>query len=497
VNTEVIIKALKRGHTCLRITTWEESEARTAVFEAASALGRELWTWSATSGLVRGPLSGNVIKDTHNPAAAMVFIATNILNPSVILMLDLADHFEDKRVLRAFRELAEQLRGGMPAESALVLLDHRDDVPPIVEGVSHKIAVSLPTDEQIEGIIRRCVRNLNAQTKITVTLNRADLTTIIHHLRGLSRRHVEELILDAMLDDKVLNSDDIPRLVQAKRDRLGATGVLEFVDSPASIDEIGGLACLKSWLARREMSFGDEAKKFGLSPPRGVLLLGVQGAGKSLAAKAIATAWKRPLMRLDPGTLYDRYIGESEKRLRDALAQAEAMSPAVLWIDEIEKGFASAASRSTDGGLSQRMFGTLLTWMQEHTSPLFLVATANDIEALPPELLRKGRFDEIFFVDLPREDARRRIFEVHLTRRKIKPESIDLPAVIAASNGYSGAEIEQAVIAALHEAFAGKSTVDTPLLVRCLRKSPPISVTMAEKIAALRHWAKGRCMPAD
>jgi hypothetical protein len=497
VNTELIAEPLRRGHTCLRVATWEESEARTAVFEAAGELGRELWTWSATSGLVRGPLSGNAIKDTHNAAAAMVFLSTNLVNPSMIVMLDLVDHLEDKRVLRAWRELTEQVRAGSPAQSAVVLLDYRDDVPPVVEALAHKVTAPLPTDDQIEGLIRRCVRNIGSATRLNVNLSRSDLTTMVHHLRGLGRRQVEELVRDVVLDDKVLNAEDIPRLVKAKRERLGSTGVLEFVDSPASIDEIGGLSRLKTWLARREQSFSEEARSAGLSPPRGVLLLGVQGAGKSLAAKAIATAWKRPLMRLDPGTLYDRYVGESEKRLRDALRQAEAMSPAVLWIDEIEKGFASAASRSTDGGLSQRMFGTLLTWMQEHTSPLFMVATANDIEALPPELLRKGRFDEIFFVDLPGDEARKRIFEVHLARRKIKTASIDIGSLVQASKGYSGSEIEQAVIAALHEAFSGKTGVDTAILLRCVRESPPISVTMAEKIAALREWAAGRCVPAD
>jgi len=190
------------------------------------------------------------------------------------------------------------------------------------------------------------------------------------------------------------------------------------VEAPVDLDQIGGLRRLKFWLEQRRESLSDEAIKFGLEPPRGVLMLGVQGAGKSLAAKAVATAWQRPLLRMDVGALYDKYIGESERRLREALRQAEQMAPIVLWIDEIEKAFASAASQSSDGGLSKRMFGTLLTWMQERTAPVFLIATANDIEALPPELLRKGRFDEIFFVDLPDLDARRAIFQIHLNRRK-------------------------------------------------------------------------------
>ena len=254
---------------------------------------------------------------------------------------------------------------------------------------------------------------------------------------------------------------------------------------------------LKTWLRQRSDALTPEAKAFGLQPPKGVLLLGVQGAGKSLCAKAIATAWQRPLLRLDPGVLYDRYVGESERRLRSALRQAELMAPIILWIDEIEKGFASAASQSTDGGLSQRMFGTLLTWMQEHEAPVFLIATANNIDALPPELLRKGRFDEIFFVDLPTPPVRREIFAIHLRKRNRNPDDFDLEALAEGSPGYSGAEIEQAIIAALHGAFADSTEIDTPRILAAVAGSPPLSVTMAERIDHLRSWARSRCVPAD
>jgi len=226
-------------------------------------------------------------------------------------------------------------------------------------------------------------------------------------------------------------------------------------------------------------------------------MLGVQGAGKSLCAKAIASVWQRPLLRMDVGALYDRYVGESERRLRDTLRHAERMAPIVLWIDEIEKAFASAASRSTDGGLSQRMFGSLLTWMQEHDAPVFLVATANDIEALPPELLRKGRFDEVFFVDLPDASIRGEIFAIHLRKRGRDPAGFEIDTLADASDGYSGAEIEQAIIASLHDAFAEKQDIDTERLLATLRSSKPLSVTMAERVTALRRWAQGRCLSAD
>jgi SpoVK/Ycf46/Vps4 family AAA+-type ATPase len=273
--------------------------------------------------------------------------------------------------------------------------------------------------------------------------------------------------------------------------------LLEFVQAPTDMTQIGGLCRLKAWLSQREQSLSDEAVKFGLQPPRGVLMLGVQGAGKSLCAKAIATAWKRPLLRLDPGVLYDRYIGESERRLREALQQAQMMAPVVLWIDEIEKAFASAASRSIDGGLSQRMFGTLLTWLQEHQEPVFVAATANDVEALPPELLRKGRFDEIFFVDLPGAAARAEILRIHLQKRRRNPGQFRLDDLAAASEGYSGAEIEQAVVAAMTEAFSARCELSTELVLKAIQDSPPLSVTMVERVQDLREWAKGRCVPAE
>ncbi len=277
---------------------------------------------------------------------------------------------------------------------------------------------------------------------------------------------------------------------------VGQEGILEFIEAPVDLSEIGGLARLKAWLEQRRGALSKEGVEFGLVPPRGVLMLGVQGAGKSLCAKAIASAWRRPLLRLDAGSLYDRYVGESERNLRATLRQAEMMAPIILWIDEIEKAFAGAAGASTDGGLSRRLFGTLLTWMQDHEAPVFIVATANDIEALPPELLRKGRFDEIFFVDLPDESVRAEIFAIHLRRRGRDASAFDVASLARASEGFSGAEIEQAVLGGLHAAFSAGEPLGTAHVMELVRTSPPLSVTMSEKIAHLRRWASTRCVPA-
>jgi SpoVK/Ycf46/Vps4 family AAA+-type ATPase len=272
---------------------------------------------------------------------------------------------------------------------------------------------------------------------------------------------------------------------------------LESITVNRAVDEIGGLANLKRWLAKRRGGLTQQAREFGVDPPRGILLLGVQGCGKSLCAKAVAADWGMPLLRMDPGVLYQKYIGESENRLRDALAQAEAIAPAVLWIDEIEKAFASASAESSDGGLSQRMFGTLLSWMQDHRSPIFMVATANNLTALPPELMRKGRFDEVFFVDLPTGPVRRDVLAIHLKRRKRDPQRYNLDALATATEGFSGAEIEQLVVAALYSAFADKQELTQQHLMTEAVATRPLSILMGEKIASLRAWAESRCVRAD
>lgn len=487
-------RLLRSRHPCVFIATHEEDEALEAAREAAMGQSQDVLLWSVDEGLRNAVIEGDPpILETEHPAAALMHL-TRLKRGCVIIMLDLADHLSDARTLRTLRRAVATMRdlGG-----TLVLIDHEDTLPAVVRSHATRFNLSLPDEEEIEEIVRREVRKEHRNHPVEVQLTRGDLDAIVRNLRGLSRRRIERIVLEMIAEDRKFDADDVVRVLAQKRQLLEGAGLLEFVEAPASLDEVGGLSRLKDWLELREGAMSKRAAEYGLRAPRGVLLLGVQGAGKSLSAKAIATAWRRPLLRLDPGSLFDRFIGESERRLRDALHQAEAMSPIVLWIDEIEKGFASAAAHSTDGGLSKRMFGTLLTWMQEHEAPVFLVATANDIEALPPELLRKGRFDEIFFVDLPDDGARRTIFDIHLRRRRQDPAQFDLDALVKASDGYSGAEIEHAIVAALHEAFAANSMLSTQMVEQAIGASPPLSVTMRERVDSLRRWAQGRCVPAD
>ncbi len=490
-------RLLRARHRCISIATVEEGHALSIVRDAGAALGLPIWVWSATGGVCDGRSEGTqVIEDSENPAAGLHGMARLAETPSLFVTLDLADHFADPRVVRACRDLVQAVdrRGGH-----VVLIDHAGRLPASIEAVATPFEVPLPDERELERILRTTLRSIHREQPIEARISESDLRTIIRNLSGLTRRQAEQIITDTALDDRRFDITDLNRVLAHKRRMLSSSGVLEYVESPVDLSQIGGLRNLKGWLERRRGAFGEGARDFGLVPPRGVLMLGVQGTGKSLCAKAIATAWQRPLVRLDPGSLYDRYIGESEKRLREALKQAEAMAPAVLWIDEIEKGFAAAASTSTDGGVSRRMFGALLTWMQEHTAPVFLVATANDIDALPPELLRKGRFDEIFFVDLPSEEVRRQILDIHLRKRDrdARALGIDLDAVARAAAGFSAAELEQAVLTALHDAYTDGRDVSTDLLLHAIESSPPLSVTAAEKVAALQHWAEGRCVPAD
>jgi SpoVK/Ycf46/Vps4 family AAA+-type ATPase len=492
-DSQRLAKLIQAQHHIISIATLEEEEALQTVRDAAIDRGLDLWLWSMSKGIRDGLLvDGPCVPDTDHPAAAL-FHWTGQEMGSLCVMLDVAGHLKDERTLRLMRDLIAKFEKD---GSYLILIDSQGELPASVQTRSTSFELSLPNEKRLETIIRDALRARNEISRVQVELNRKGLQTIIRNLRGLSARQARQVVLDSVSEDNRFDISDINKILAGKRKMLQGMALLEYIQSPVDLTQIGGLVNLKQWLTTRQDALSEEAAAYGLPGPRGVLMLGVQGAGKSLSAKAVATAWQRPLLRMDVGALYDKYIGESERRLRDALHQAEAMSPIILWIDEIEKAFASAAAQSSDGGLSKRMFGSLLTWMQEHDSGVFLVATANDIEALPPELLRKGRFDEIFFVDLPEAEARREIFAIHLRLRKRDPEKFDLDGLSAAANGFSGAEIEQAIISALHQAFAQKTELNNGLILKAIEQSPPLSVTMAEKVQALRHWASDRCLGA-
>ena len=311
-------------------------------------------------------------------------------------------------------------------------------------------------------------------------------------LSGMTLNQARQIIAYAALHDGKLGPDDVARVIERKAQIIRDGGLLEYFPAQDNRYDLGGFANLKAWLARAKVGFSPEAAALNLHPPRGILIVGVQGYGKSFAAKAIARKWKLPLLKLDAGRLFDKYIGESEKNFRKAIAMAESMAPAVLWIDELEKAMPGGTGKSQDGGLSKRLFGAFLTWLQEKQHAVFVVATANDLFNTPPELLQKGRFDEIFFVDLLTETERRSIFWIHLKLRKQSPDKFDVDRLVAATEGFSGAEIEQAVIASLYRALYQKKPLDTELILQELEETVPLSVSRAEDITHLRETAKGR-----
>jgi AAA+ superfamily predicted ATPase len=491
---EQFSQLVEGGYGCISIVTFEEHYALEIVRRTAEKLKRDMWVWSVAEGVRDGMQDGGpVIAKTDAPAAGLANMA-QAKPGSICVALDLAEHLTGGKALRILRDMIDDFgKTGI----SIVLIDCTDKLPDVIRASSRRFEISLPDEKELHQIVRATLQRLHRMKPIEVGITPRGFDTIVRNLRGLTRRQAVRIISDTVAADQRFADEDINVIIASKRRMIQQNGLLEYIQTPLDLSEIGGMSRLKKWLERRKDVFSPEARKFGLTAPKGVLMLGVQGAGKSLCAKAIATAWCQPLLRLDPGTLYGSYIGESERNLRDALRQTEMMAPVVLWIDEIEKAFASAASRSADGGLSQRMFGTLLTWLQEHQAPVFVVAAANDIEALPPELLRKGRFDEIFFVDLPTAEVREQIFAIHLRKRGRDPSQFDLKALAEASDGYSGSEIEQGVIAGLHAAYAESAELDTQRLVAAVRGSPPLSTTMAESVTALREWAQGRCVLAD
>ena len=462
------------------------------MFERFTMLNeRSLWTWSVTSGLKKanGPESAY---NTTRIEDALRHIDRSASN-SIYLFLDAHRFLDDPVVLRQIKDIAAKSEW---THRMLVFLSSKLQVPAEIEHLTARFRPSLPEPRRITEILNEEARRYRDTTGAQVKANREALGVVAQHLGGLTEEDVRRLARMAMQDGEV-SAADVARLLKAKHELVAASEILVLETGVPDIRELGGLANLKRWLKVRREIFLNPPETSSLPPPKGVLLLGVQGAGKSLAAKCIAGAWQLPLYRLDFGALYQKYHGETERNIREALAVANAMAPCVLWMDEIEKGVAGDSGGDSDGGVSRRVLGTLLTWMNERASRVFMVATANDIAQLPPELLRKGRFDEIFFIDLPQAAAREDILRIHLKRNKQDPAAFDLARLTGQCEGFSGAEIEQAIVAALYEAHAGKRNLDNDAVSTELKRTRPLSVVMAEKVAALREWARERTVPAD
>jgi len=451
---------------------------------------RPLWRWTLTDGLARLDFAqgGEPIAPD---AGATLDAIREAPERGVYLLFDFHPFLRYAMTLRQLREIVQRQRS---SAHTVVLVGARIELPEELEALCMRVPLSLPDIKELAAILRAEALAWQREHGRRVEVDGDAARTIVRNLLGLAATDARRIVRKLIYNDGALTADDLPELMRTKFELLNRSGLLHYEYATASFADIAGVSRVRDWVQRRRAIFLAAEPDPMLDPPKGVLLLGVQGCGKSLAAKAIAGGFGVPLVRMDFGALYNKYQGETEKNLREALHSTELLAPCVLWIDEIEKGLASGGE---DGGVSRRVLGYLLTWMAERKSKVFVVATANAVDELPAELLRKGRFDEIFFVDLPKPSVRNDIFAMHLRRRKLPVEQFDLVALSEASEGFSGAEIEQAVVSALYDASSGAAPPDQPMLLAALGATRPLSVLMREQVEALRIWARGRCVPAD
>jgi len=489
---------IRARYPLVYLVTSEEQRLEAILTELAQVHGKVPLGWSVARGFRRldggrpSPEDGReAVKD---PIAALAH-AEKLAEPSLVVLKDFHPFLSDPAVVRGLRELAHSLKA---TYSTVILLSPTLAIPPEIEKEISVLDVPLPTYRDLLELLKEIVDVVRRNNRATVELSRDDADQLVQAALGLTLAEAESAFAKAIASDGRLSREDIPLVLEEKRQVIRKSGLLEYFAADQTLAHVGGLDQLKTWLNRRGAAFSEAARRFGLPEPKGLLLLGVQGCGKSLTAKAVAGQWRLPLLRLDMGRIFSGLVGSSEENLRKAIRVAESVAPVVLWVDEIEKGLSgSQSSGVSDGGVSARVFGALLTWLQEKTAAVFVVATANRIDALPPELLRKGRFDEIFFIDLPTTAERREILQIHVARRNRDPAAFDLDALAGQTEGFSGAELEAALISALYDAFAEGVELSQRHLARAVAESLPLSVTMREEIEQLRDWARTRTRPAS
>jgi len=474
------------------VDTVEDERAETLLRLVADRLSMPLFLWSRSKGLRRDGAAGPVY-GTADALQALAHIAGTHVD-ALFYMAAFEPLLANDAVAERLREIATEYAG---RAGAIVLTGAGLQLPEPLRRLSATVTLPPPEPAEYRRMLDGIVRDLRKRMNVNVELSEAATARLLANLRGLTMLEAEKILTKAIVEDNRLTDADVAHVMTYKKEIVEREGVLEYYPVEETMAQVADLAGLKDWLRKRAhiITSPEEAAGFGLTFPKGVLLVGVPGCGKSLCAKAVAMEWGLPLLKLDPGRLYNKYIGESEKNFARAMATAERLAPCVLFIDELEKAFSSGGGE--DGGVSQRVLGTFLSWLQDRKSEVFTVATANDVSRLPPEFLRKGRFDEVFFVDLPDTDARRAILDIHLSKRGHDPARFDAVAITAATDGFSGAEIEQAIVSALYTAFAAQSPLTTDVLLREIAATRPLSVVMAERVAAVRAWAEGRTVRAN
>ncbi len=496
---EVLIRA---RYPVIYVVSWEEERVERCLREIAEKREKNLFVWTVTQGIVKSGVEPQQTKmgggNTADPLAALDAVIQQV-QPAIYLFKDFHRFTVDDRcnlaVIRRLRDAAYHLRDTykslvIVAPSLRISQELAKDVTVVEFG--------LPTMADLDQLLDRIIDDVKDTPQVQIDLDADARERLLHAAGGLTLKEAENVFAKTLVLNGKLDANDVSVIFSEKQQIIKKSGLLEYYEASEDFNQVAGLDNLKQWLVKRSVAFTDRATRFGLSPPRGVMLLGVQGCGKSLCAKAVASLWNLPLLRFDLGQMFSSLVGSSEENVRRALQTAESVAPVILWVDEIDKALAGSSDfAGSDAGTSTRVFGTLLTWLSEKASPVFVICTANQIAHLPPELLRKGRLDEIFFVDLPSESERVEVLRIHLQKRGRDPAAFDLPALARASEGFSGAEIEEAVISALFDAFSEQGELSTELIQKTLGETVPLSKTMNEEMGRLRSWASGRARPAS
>ena len=486
---------LKAGYPILYIVTSEEDRAIELVGKCLAEgdlTGRRLLIWSVSRGLCTTDYQP-IDRRTADPATVLPYLL-DLKEPGVFILEDFHGFIDERSpnapiIVRQLRDVAAPFRG---SRKTIVILSPVLKIPPELEKEITVLDLQLPDMEELAGVLDATVEEIKDDPRFELNIDGDARETIVQAMTGLTQTEAENALAKAIVTRSRLDPEDVPLLLAEKEQIIRKSGMLEFYSTPEQFGSIGGLENLKMWLRQRASAFTEAARGFGLPNPKGLMLVGVPGCGKSLSAKAVASEWSMPLLKFDLGRVFGQYVGQSEDNMRRALKMAEAVAPCILWIDEIEKGLAGMkGGGQNDGGVAVRVFGTLLTWMEENDSPVFTIATANNIDGLPPELLRKGRFDEIFFIDLPSDAERANILAIHLLRRDRDYKEFDLASHVTASEGFSGAELEQVVISALYLAFAEgeKTRLTDQHLAEAISTCVPLSRSMGDRIGILRKRA--------
>ena len=485
---------IRARYPLLWIVTPEEERAMQEISALADSQRKRVMAWSVTQGVVNPAVPHRVDASKRDPAAVLTAIIEET-EPSIWVLRDFHPFLRDAGVIRRLREVAFSIKA---SPKTVVLLGAVLAIPPELEKEITVIDFNLPDHDQLTRLVENAISGLEQKGRVDVNLDKRQRGRLIQASLGLTMSEAENAVAKAIIQAGGRLSDEAIDAVNAEKEQIiRKSGLLEYFASDERMQNVGGVDTLKEWLRKRMRAFNDDARAFGLPEPRGILLVGVQGCGKSLVAKSVANSWRLPLLRLDVGALFSSLVGSSEQNLRSAIRLAESIAPVVLWVDEIEKGFAGVGARAAgDAGTAARVFGSFITWLQEKEAPVFVIATANDVRALPPELVRKGRFDEIFFVDLPTLAERTDIWRIHLLKRNRDPADFDLHGLAMASDRLSGAEIEQALIASLYEAFDAGRPLNMDDLYAVLQETIPLSTTMSEEIDELRAWAEQRARKA-